>query len=83
MALDKTNLCSVGQGGQNSIHTYTTTDTDSTVETADYFMDAYASLRVGDMIWANLNTGSSRETKVYFVATSAVDGVTIDFPTLS
>ena len=83
MAFIEKDLGVVGQNGQNSLFMYTTEDTDSTVETADYFLDAYKGLRVGDMILANLNTGSSRETKVYFVATSAVGGVTIDFPTIA
>ena len=83
MALVTKDLCCIGQGGQNSMFMYTTTDTDTTVETADYFLGSYKGLKVGDAIFANLNTGSSRETKLYFVATSAVGGVTIDFPTIA
>lgn len=83
MAFAQKNLTCIGSGGDNSLFLYTTADTDTTVETANYFLSAYSQLRVGDFILANLNTGSSRETKLYFVATSSSSGVTIGFPTLS
>lgn len=83
MAFSATNLCTVASGGQNSIHMYTSTDADTVIETADYFLDAYASLRVGDMIFANIDTDGTLETKIYYVATSASTGVTIDFPTIA
>jgi hypothetical protein len=83
MAFKKENLGVIGQNGQNSTFMYTTEDADTVVEAADYFLDAYKGLRVGDFIFANLDTDGTRETKIYFVATSAAGGVTIDFPTLS
>ena len=83
MAFAQKNLSCIGVGGDNSLHMYTTTDPDTTVETADYFLSAYSQLRVGDFILANLNTGSSRETKLYHVATSTSAGVTITFPTIT
>lgn len=76
-------MCSVGQGGQNTMWMYTTTDADTVVETADYFLALYKGLRVGDMIFANLDTDGTRETKIYYVATATSAGVTITFPTIT
>ena len=83
MSFTKKDLGVVGQNGQNSLFMYTTEDADSVVETADYFLDAYKGLRVGDFILANLDTDGTRETKVYYVITSASGGVTIGFPTIA
>lgn len=83
MAFTKETLGVIGQNGQNSFFMYTTEDADTVVETADYFLDAYKGLRVGDAIFANIDTDGTRETKLYFVATAASTGVTIDFPTIA
>jgi hypothetical protein len=83
MAFAQKNLTCVGSGGDNSLFMYTTTDADTVVETSDYFLDAYAQLRVGDFILANLYTGDTRETKIYYVTASASTGVDIGFPTIT
>jgi len=87
MALDRTKLQCIGVGGSNSLYMYTTTDVDTGggagVEDSGYFDDAYNDLRVGDFILANLNTGTSREMKIYAVSASSSSGVTITFPTIS
>ena len=83
MAFAQKNLTCVGSGGDNSLFLYTTTDDDTTVETADYFLSAYAQLRVGDWILANVSTGGTREGKAYIVLTSASTGVTIKFQSVS
>ncbi len=83
MAFTQKKLCTIGTGGDNSLHLYSTPDADTVVETDDYFLDAYASLKAGDFILANLDTDGTRETKLYYVATSSSAGVTIGFPTIA
>ena len=83
MALVKSKLCVVGSGGDNSIHLYTTNDADTVVETADYFLGSYTSLRVGDWIMANIDMDGTPESKIYTVLTSTSAGVTIGFPTIT
>lgn len=83
MAFAQANLCTIGIGGDNALHMYTTTDADTVVETSDYFLAAYASMNAGDFILANLDTDGTLETKIYYVATCSSAGVTIDFPTIA
>ncbi len=81
MAFDPKKLCTIGVGGDNSVHMYSTPDADTVVETSDYFLDAHNRLKKGDFIHANLDTDGSQEQKTYTVQTSSSSGVTIGFPT--
>jgi hypothetical protein len=83
MALIAKDLCTIGTGGNNSLHMYYTNDADTTVETSGYFLSAYKSLKVGDFILANLDMDGTPESKIYRVATCTSEGVTVGFPTLS
>jgi len=80
---DPEDLVCVGTCGQNSTFLYTTEDLAAEVEWPDYFILAYETLRVGDFIFANVNTAMEREAKVYCVATCSRAGVTLDFPTIT
>ena len=83
MALDKTKLCAIGNGGANTLHLYTTTDADTVVQASDYFLDAYDMLNVGDFILCNMDTGGTQETKILWVDASSSTTVTTSFPTIS
>jgi len=55
---------------------YTTTDTAATVDSADYFNDAADMLRVGDMLFANVDTDGTPAGGIFYVnanASGAVD----------
>ncbi len=75
MAFAQKNLSCVGVGGDNSIFLYTTTDSLATVETDDYFLAAYAQLKVGDTIIAYVASGGTPIKMVYTVTASASTGV--------
>jgi len=55
---------------------YKTTDPDSDVDDADYFLDAIDMLRPGDMILANTGEGGTASGGIFRIV--ANDGVTID-----
>jgi hypothetical protein len=55
---------------------YTTPDTAATVDTAGYFNDAALVLRVGDMIFANVETGGTMKGGLFLV--NANSGGTVD-----
>lgn len=55
---------------------YTTEDTAATVDSADYFNDAADMLRVGDMLFANVDTDGTPAGGIFYVnanASGAVD----------
>lgn len=83
MAFTQANLTCIGSGGDNSLFIYNTDDADTVVETSDYFLDAYAQLRVGDFILAYLDADGTPEAKLYYVSASASTGVDIGFPTIT
>lgn len=81
MALDLTVLTPIEPGGARMsgapvIFTYTTADTIGAVTAAGYFNNATRQLEVGDMIFANINTGSARA--LYALLVNANDGTTVD-----
>lgn len=55
---------------------YTTPDTAATVDTAGYFNDAALVLRVGDMIFANVETGGTMKGGLFLV--NANSGTVVD-----
>lgn len=60
MAYDKSNFKPGDSSGPApSIHTYTTTDTIATVNTAGYFNDASLILSVGDLIYCWTSSGGT------------------------
>lgn len=75
MAFTAKNLTALGVAGNNKIFTYKTTDAASVVEVANYFLNAYGSLTIGDKIIANMNTIT--EFKEYFVSAVSSTAVTI------
>ncbi len=55
---------------------YTTVDTAATVDTVDYFNDAADMLRVGDMMFANVDTDGTAQAGIFLV--NAVSGGIVD-----
>ncbi|MCK5777842.1 MAG: hypothetical protein KAH11_03560 [Rhodospirillales bacterium] len=50
---------------------YTTVDTAATVDTAGYFNDAADMLRVGDMLFANVDTDGTPAGGIFYVNANA------------
>lgn len=75
MAFTQKNLCSAGQGGDNAIFLYTTTDSLTTIETDDYFLSAYAQLQAGDTVIAYIDTGGTPISQAFTITASASTGV--------
>lgn len=68
MAFDKNNLSLVNYSG-NGFHIwhYTSTDAKATIDTAGYFNNASSEMNVGDVIFANTNTGATPEYGMFVV----------------
>lgn len=64
-------------GANRNLHAYVTNDDAATVEAADYFIDIYDRLKVGDQIMVSLDIDGTPGLRHYVVATSSVSGVTI------
>lgn len=80
MALVKTALASVGQGGGNQLFLYRTPDLAATVAGANYF-DAVANiLNVGDVIFATTGIGGTVLGKIYVVTANTGSAVTVLSP---
>lgn len=58
------------------LHTYTTADTEIAVTAADYFLDYYENLNVGDQILAVVDTGGTAAAIQLAVLTASSAGVT-------
>ena len=76
MSLDADNLAGVNVG-QLQLFMYTTADAIGTVDDADYFLGAYRSLNVGDVIIAVCSTGGTRTVDLLVVQTCSAAGVTV------
>lgn len=74
MAFDATNWSQVSYGPMQ-VFSYKTTETDTTVEGANYFDDVAAIVNVGDVIISGLDTDGTPEVKLYVVSSN--DGSTV------
>lgn len=80
MAFIQKDLCTIGTGGNNSLHMYSTNDLADTLEdTEDYFLPAYRNLKVGDFILASVDMDGTPAGKIYWVAASSSAAVTLGF----
>lgn len=57
---------------------YTTADTAATVDTEGYFNDASDMLRVGDMVFANVDTDGTPAGGIYYVSANASSVVDVN-----
>ena len=86
MAFDKdglNNAAASKKGNAPAIHTYKTTDTAATLDTAGYFNSASEIFTVGDLVYSFCDTGGSARGTFHVVTQAAsgvvdlVDGTTI------
>lgn len=77
MPFDKVNWAN-GHNAANApaIHTYKTTDTQATVNTAGYFNSVASEVRVGDLIYAYTDTGGTPAGILF--AVNANSGTVVD-----
>lgn len=61
-----------------ALHTYKTTDTAATINTAGYFNDLAEQLRVGDGIYVFADTGGTPQAYLFWV--NANNGTVVDVP---
>lgn len=76
MAFVATDLALMAYGNGISIWTYVSDDLDTAIDNADYFLNAYAQLNVGDWILCNSDRDGTPKYGIMVVATSASGGVT-------
>lgn len=79
MTFNKANW-SAGNVAANApaVHSYKSTDTAATVNTAGYFNDVSDEVRVGDFILAYLDTGGTPQGYIFAVASNS--GGVVDVP---
>lgn len=78
MAFAARNLSVLSYANGFTLWHYTTTDSLTTVTTANYFNDAADMLRKGDMIVTNANQSSTIQNAVLFIQNVASGTVTLD-----
>ncbi len=71
MAYNAKNLSVLAYANGFTLWHYTTADTAATVDSAGYFDDAATMLRAGDMIFANVDTGSGVSGGIFIVSANA------------
>ena len=71
MAYQSKNLSVLAYANGFTLWHYTTTDASADVDTAGYFNDASDMLRVGDMIFANVDTDGTPAGGIFYVNANA------------
>ncbi len=66
-----------GSKGGLALHTYITDDTDAVVEGANYFDSIASLLKVGDIIFANMDRDGTPSWRIYKVTAITAGAVTI------
>ncbi len=77
MAYLSKNLSVLAYANGFTLWHYTTTDLAITVDTAGYFNDASNLLRVGDMLFANVDTGGVPGAGIFLVKSNAAGVVDV------
>jgi len=71
MAFQSKDLSVLAYANGFTLWHYTTADLASDVDTTGYFNDASDMLRVGDMLFANVDTDGTEQGGIYFVNANA------------
>lgn len=77
MAFSKKDLSVLNYANGFTQFHYRTTDVNATIIAAGYANAAVDQLKVGDMIMADIDTGGTRASKIYRVATNTGSVVTL------
>ncbi len=77
MAYQSKNLSVLAYANGFTLWHFTSIDTASAVEAANYFDDASALLRVGDLVLLNVDTDGTPETRIYGVSDITAGVVTL------
>jgi hypothetical protein len=71
MAYDASNLSALTYANGFTLWHYKTQDTPADVDTAGYFNEATSMLRVGDFIFANVDTDATMKSGVFIVSSNS------------
>jgi hypothetical protein len=71
MAYDASNLSALTYANGFTLWHYKTPDTAADVDTSGYFNEAASMLRVGDFIFANVDTAATLQSGVFIVASNS------------
>ena len=77
MAYSPKNLSALAYANGFTLWHYKTPDLAGDVGSAGYFNGAASMLRVGDFVFANVNTGATIESGVFIVRTNSGGGVDV------
>lgn len=81
MAFDRTNFALKGAVLNSDLPqewSYTTTDTAATVDSANYFNDASDLVKVGDVIYANVDTDGTPGYGEFYVSANSAGAVDVN-----